>query len=232
MQKSKKILSALLAALFILSFSNITVQADTAREIIIDSVTATKAGYCEIIGHYTNVALNTQITCVVGSDKLFDDGYTIIEENFTMDNVAYIDQVGTGNNGTFLIQFTVDRKWSEQVLTVKGGTSYGDNYTTSITLPELPPGVEVIDNNSVMYGRDVYHVPGVYYEPDSIAASIAFGGNIVCFKIGDNWYDLMDEDAVDNSYLVSSNAMSVSAVENKKPRYYYGLTQVLELKYE
>ena len=80
MQRSKKIVSALLTALLILSFSNITVRAAETREIIIDSVTAKKIGYCEIVGHYTNVPLNTQITCVVGSENLFDD-YTIIEKN-------------------------------------------------------------------------------------------------------------------------------------------------------
>lgn len=230
MTKSKKLLTCLLLGVLISAFSYISVQSAETREIIIDSVTAKKTGYCEIVGHYTNVPIKTQITCIVGSENLFDD-YTIIEKNFNMDNLVYIDQVSTGNNGTFLIQFVVDKKWSEKTLVVKGGTSYGDNYTTTIQLPELPPGIEIVNNNSVLYGRDAYYVPGTFYTPDNIADSIAYGGNNVYFKIGDLWYNLMDEGAVDNSFLVKANATPDDSIVALNPRYYYAMTNRIQLKY-
>lgn len=231
MTKSKKLLTCLLLGVLISAFSHISVQSAETREIIIDSVTAKKTGYCEIVGHYTNVPIKTQITCVVGSENLFDN-YTIIEKNFNMDNLVHIDQVSTGNNGTFLIQFVVDKKWSEKTLVVKGGTLYGDNYTTTIQLPELPPGIEIVNNNSVLYGRDAYYVPGTYYTPNNIADSIAYGGNNVYFKIGDNWYNLMDEKAVDNSFLVKANATPSENIVALNPRYYYAMTNRIQLKYD
>ena len=112
------------------------------------------------------------------------------------------------------------------------GSQYNTEvFTTTIEIPELPPGIEVVEDNSVLYGRDAYYVPGALYTPDSIAESIAFGGNNIYYKIGGLWYDLMDEDAVDNSFLTGENATDEKKIEALNPRYYYALTTAIELKY-
>lgn len=230
MKTSKKILAALLAVFFILAFSAVPVGADSKREFVIDSVSVSKTGYCEVIGHYSNVDLNTQISCVVAKDALFD-GNAVIEENFNTDYVAWIGQEGTGNNGTFLFQFSVPEEFSETTLIVRLTSSYGDIAKTNIDIPALPPGIEVVENNSVIYGRDAFYVPGVFYAPDNIAESIVFGGNNIYFKIGGLWYDLMDDAAVDNSFLVAENATTEKTIVELVPRYYYSMTSKVEFKY-
>ena len=230
MRKIKKLLTAVLSVLILNMVLNITVDAEAERTVIIDAVSANKSGYCEIIGHYTNVPVGTQITLVAGKATLFD-GDGIDTDNFNTNNMAYIDQTGTGNNGTFLFQFAVGRQWSEETLTVKGGTSYGDTYSTTVTLPVLPPGIEIVDNNSVIYGRDAFYIPGALYTPDKIADSVSYGGNGIYFKIGEYWYDLMDDAAVDNSFLKKENAVSINVIEKLKPRFYYSMVNQIELKY-
>lgn len=229
MKTSKKLFAALLAVFFILACSAIPVGADS-REFVIDSATVSRTGYCEVIGHYEGVELDTQMSCVVAKDALFD-GNAVVEENFNTDYVAWLGQEGTGNNGTFLFQFSVPESFSETKLIVRLTSSYGDIAVTNIDIPALPPGIEVVEDNSVIYGRDAFYVPGVFYTPDNIADSIVYGGNNIYFKIGGLWYDLMDEKAADNSFLVKENATPEKIIVGLKPRYYYSMTNKIEFKY-
>lgn len=228
-----KIKRALVGLLFITLFLTswcVPVHADDVK-IIIDSVAVSEMGEGTIIGHVTDGIVGTQITCIVGTPDLFtEDGY-IDESKFDMNHLMHIDQVSTGNNGTFLIEFGVDQKWSNTKGRIIFGCSYGINAWDDFNIPELPPGLEVVSNNSVLYGRDVFYVNGYGHTPDNIATAIRDGGNNVYFYLGNYWYNLMDPAATDNSFLVSSNASKVADVESLKPRYYWGVNTRLELKY-
>ena len=228
--KAKKISCIILAVALIIAIFPVTVNA-AARELIIDSVYIAPDGSGEIIGHYTNVSLDTQIAVIIGTPDLFDSNSQIIESNFNIDHLIWLGQVGTGNNGTFLIQFGVGDKWSEASGVIALGTSYGDYYTHPIEVPKFPPGLEVVSNNSVLYGRDIFYAHSYAYTVDNIATSLAQGGNNVYFMLGGNWYNLMSEDAVDNSFLVAKNASPIKEVEALRPRYYYSVSSQVSLRW-
>lgn len=223
MKTNKKIFAALLAVLITLMFSSIPAGAETG-EFVIDTIYVSETGYCEVIGHYEGAALNTQIGCVVANDKVFD-GETVIAENFNAENIAWLGQEGTGNNGTFLFQFCVPTRFSESELIVRLTSENADIATASIEVPLLPYDIHNIENNCVIYGKDIYYVPGMFYTPDNIAESVIYGGNAIYFKIGDNWYNLLDEKAVDNSFLTEENATPITEIEKLGIRYYYAMTE-------
>ena len=229
--KTKRALVGLLFVALLLTTWCVPVHADDTVKIIIDSVEVNKMGEGTIIGHVTDGVVGTQITCIVGTPDLFKaDGY-LDESKFDMNHIMHIDQVGTGNNGTFLIEFGVDSKWSGHEAKIIFGCSYGINAWHNFTIPELPPGLEVVSNNSVLYGRDVFYVNSYGYTPNNIASAIAAGGNNIYFYLGESWYNLLDPKATDKSFLVSSNASKLADVEALKPRYYWGVSTRLELKY-
>lgn len=200
-------------------------------EITIISAEIDRSGTFEVIGRVEGVAVGAQVSFIMCSEDAWDATGHIIESKFKTDYIAYIDQVGTGNNGAFIVQGQLDKKWENQTLRFAGASSYGGYYTQIISVPEISDGIDIIENNSVIYGRDAYLVTGAFYSADNIATSIKEGGNRIYYKLGDKWYDLLDPDALDNSFLVSQNAMSNSKVEECKPRYYYGKIRVTDLNY-
>lgn len=230
MLKSKKL--SVLALVFILMFSMCSIRAAADEsEIIIDSVGVYSGGVCEIIGHVTNVPLDTQLACLVGRESIFD-GDELSDEDMNITNLAYIDQIGTGNNGAFLIQFKISSVFEYTTLVYKIGSAFTSVYEGTIDVGELPPpGIEAIDNNSVIYGRDAYLITSEFYTPDNIAESIGSGGNNIYFKMGGYWYNLLDEKATDNSFLVRENAASIGEIESLLPRQYYYTDEIIELKY-
>lgn len=201
-------------------------------EITILSTEMNNDGTFEVIGRVENAAVGTQVSFLMCSEDVWDTTGHIVESKLETDSVAYIDQVGTGNNGTFIVQGQVSEKWENQTLRFAGASSYGGYYTQTMSAPEISPyDIDIIDNNSVMYGRDAYLVTGAFYNADNIAISIKDGGNRIYYKLGDKWYDLLDPDALDNSFLVSKNAISDSKVEECKPRYYYNMSEKINLNY-
>ena len=226
-----KKLSALVLA-FVLMYSMCSIKTEaTECEIVIDSVGIYSGGMFELIGHVTNVPLDTQLAFIIGRESIFD-GDELTEDDMSLQNLAYIDQVGTGNNGTFLISFKINSIFEHTTLAYRIGSAFTSVYEGKINVGKLPPpGIEVIKNNSVIYGRDAYLITGEFYTPDNIAESISFGGNNIYFKIGGLWYNLLDEKATDNSFLVKENAVSTSEVESILPRQYYYTDEAIELRY-
>lgn len=200
-------------------------------EITIISAEIDNDGDFEVIGQVEGVAVGTQVSFLMCPEDAWDKTGYPIQSKLNADYIAYIDQVGTGNNGTFIVQGQVAEKWKNQTLRFAGASSYGGYYTQTMSVPEMSYGIEIIANNSVIYGRDAYLVTGAFYNADNIATSIKEGGNRIYYKLGDKWYDLLDPDALDNSFLVSKNAISDSKVEECKPRYYYNKTEQINLNY-
>lgn len=230
----KKRIIALVFA-FVLMVVTVTYPTTTVGavepEITIISAEIDNNGKFEVIGQVEGVAVGTQVSFLMCSEDVWDKTGHIIESKFDTGYIAYIDQVGTGNNGTFVVQGKVAEGWENQTLRFAGASSYGGYYTQTMSVPEISYGIEIIANNSVIYGCDAYLVTGAFYNADNIAISIKEGGNRIYYKLGDKWYDLLDPDALDNSFLVSKNAISDSKVEECKPRYYYNMTEQIHLNY-
>lgn len=230
MTRIRRFSAATVIFILLLSIFNVRAASAESYEIVIDSISAKKSGFCEIIGHIEGAPLDTQVACVVARESVYN-GNEINKDEFTIENVAWIDQVGTGNNGTFLIQFSINALFSNTTLAVRLGSGITDVCSGTIDIPDLTNSIGIVDNNSVLYGRDIFYVPGKYYTPDNIAESLGYGGNNVYFKIGDMWYNLMDERAVDNSFLTEENAVSEEEVEVLFPRYYYSAAEQIMLNY-
>lgn len=201
-------------------------------EITIISAEIDNTGTFEVIGQVENVEVGTQVSFLMCSKDAWNTTGHIIESKLKADSIAYIDQVGTGNNGTFVVKGQVAEKWQNQTLRFAGASSYGGYYTQTMSVPAMTNDINIIENNSVIYGRDAYLVTGAFYNADNIATSIKEGGNRIYYKLGNKWYDLLDPDALDNSFLVSENAISDSKVEECKPRYYYNMTDKIDLEYD
>lgn len=204
---------------------------DSEPEISIVSVDIDKSGCFEVIGRVEGVQVGTQVSFIMCSAVAWDSTGHIIESSFKPEYVAYIDQVGTGNNGTFIVQGQLAEKWENQTLRFAGASSSGGYYTQTMSVSEISYDIGIIENNSVIYGRDAYLITGAFYTADNISKSIKEGGNRIYYKLGGRWYDLLDPDALDNSFLVSTNAINESDVEQCKPRYYYNDVKKIELNY-
>ena len=227
----KRIIAFVCAVALLVAGYPITSASAVEPEITIISAEIDNTGAFEVIGQVEGATVGTQVSFLMCPENVWDTTGHISESKFKADYIAYIDQVGTGNNGTFIIQGQVAEKWQNQTLRFAGASSYGGYYTQSISVPEMSYGIDIIENNSVIYGRDAYLVTGAFYNADNIATSIKDGGNRIYYKIGDKWYDLLDPDALDNSFLVSENAISDSKVEECKPRYYYNMSEKINLNY-
>ncbi len=230
---NKKILAALvLTALISVMYAPLSVQtayAATKPTINITSQTVSDIGVCEIIGNVSTRQKGVMITCLMfeGTDV----------SKLSADKIIYINQYKTGTNGEFLIKFNVHWLRGGKQAQIRIGNNAGaPTRAVNLTLPPLPPDIGVVDDNSVMYGRDIYYVPGAFYKGDYIAdsltdaESVRFGKDIL-YKIGGMWFNLSSDDARSNSYLTEVNAMSETAVELRLPRCYYSLTQKIWLKY-
>lgn len=228
----KRIIAFVCAIALVVVAYPITSVSAVEPEITIISAEMNNDGTFEVIGKVEDVAVGTQVSFLMCSEDAWDTTGHIVESKFGKDCIAYIDQVGTGNNGTFIVQGQISEKWETKSLRFAGASSYGGYYTQAISVPEMTYGIDIIANNSVIYGRDAYLVTSMFYDADNIAISIKEGGNRIYYKLGDKWYDLLDPDALDNSFLVSENAISDGKVEECKPRYYYNMKEEIKLKYD
>lgn len=227
----KRIIALVFAVVLMVVAYPITSSGAAEPEIIIISAEIDSTGAFEVIGQVESVAVGTQVSFLMCPEDAFDKNGYLIQSKLDADSIAYIDQVGTGNNGTFIVQGQVGEKWKNQTLRFAGASSYGGYYTQTMSVPVISYDISIVANNSVIYGCDAYLVTGAFYNADNIAISIKDGGNRIYYKLGDYWYDLMDDAAVDNSYLVKENAVKDAEIEDLKPRYYYSATEQIKLKY-
>lgn len=204
---------------------------DSEPEIAIVSVDIDTGGAFEVIGRVEGAQVGTQVSFLMCPAVAWDSTGHIKESSFKPEYIAYIDQVSTGNNGAFIVQGQLDEKWKNQTLRFAGASSSGGYYTQTMSIPEIPHDIGIIEDNSVIYGRDAYLITGAFYTADNISKSIKEGGNRIYYKLGGRWYDLLDPEALDNSFLVSANAINDSDVEQCKPRYYYNDAKKIELNY-
>lgn len=213
-----KLLSIILA--FVLVFTLSVPTAHAAPSITVTTLTVDMSGVGKIIGYIQEAPEDTEVSLFItcGSD------------------IVYIDQITAGNNGSFLFKIKIDAKYSEENININIGSNSGASaYRTVYKLPYMPPGFEHIDNNSVIYGHDAYTANSIYLADSlTVTDSIIHGGNIIYFKIGDRWYDLMNPKATSSAFFVPENATANATVKAKTAplRYYYYGAQIVEFAKE
>lgn len=223
-RKLHKIIAAVLVGVTLLVSSTITTSYAAANTMTLDNVSISDTGIVKVIGHITGLSASNPAMVTF----LATDGSTVTSGT----QIAYIDQLNTGNNGTFAFQFRLDQKWSNKTLTVKLGSNINVNAQTTLAVKSIPPRLANIVNNSVIYGADAYYLTNNDFlkadvAADNVADSIVYGGNLIYFKIGDHWYDLMDERCTSSAFLTKENALSYTFMENVNLRYYYYGSQKL-----
>lgn len=200
------------------------VNADEPK-IVIDGMLVNDTGICEVVGHLTSEKVGAQISLLVTKGEFS-------KKTLSVDNIVYIDQIATGNNGTFYFTFMISSKFANETLYLNIGSNDGSKKVEKIySAPSGKPGIDIVANNSAMYGKDIYYVPGSFHTSENIADSMVYGGNHIYFKFGGHWYNLLDKKAKDNSFLVPENASDDTEIEKLKPRWFYLMVQKVKLKY-
>lgn len=217
----KKLICILLS--IILSFACMLTATAAENSIIIDSFIVEDDGRCEIIGHISNNAEGAQVSVLAQTAEAIEESADV-----SIENTLYIDQTATGNNGTFLFEFTINGRFSEaEAVFVFGSDADTEVLSYAYTMPVLDIDFESISNNSVLYGNDVYLIGSSYLTSGYVVQSILNGGNIIFFKIGNYWYDLLNEAATSSAYLTVENAAENEDVkEFATGTYYRGDTRI------
>lgn len=223
----KKLTSLLLSLALILTLMPV-VTVNAAAKVVVTSLEMSDAGMLKIRGYYSGYDSDIDGTILITSESSQNANFRL-----SNDNCMWIDQVPLGNNGAFSYTVHINQKFSEKAAYIAlGGGGLESAYRTTIDVPELPPDISVVENNSTMFGRDFYYVNGTFYnDADRIADSFAFGGNHIYYKIGGNWYDLLNPKATSSAYLTKANAVDVSTVTDLVPRYYYAVSNIFTLRY-
>ena len=211
MRKLKKI-SLFVAVLTCLQLCKpIQLKAATVKpKIVVTSITVELDGYTRVVGYISGADKNAQVTYLVTT-----------QINNT--EIVYIDQKACGNNGAFYFTHGIQPKYSKNIVKFKIGSNTGaDTWSFIYSLPDIPPGIEHVENNSVMYGMDVYSIPSVYLNATYVTDSLFNGGNVIYYKFDDHWYDLLDEKATSTAYLLDTRyAVSDDVMKALPVRYYY-----------
>ena len=176
----------------------------------ITSFTISNSGTVEVIGYYDNTDWKeTTILLIRGTD---------LTEGITAEDIMYIGQEPMGENNTFYYRFKIDRKFSQQPCTL--AISGGALLTVTNVIPDILAVADVA-NNALRVGNDFYDIGHAAYTADNISHSIEEGGNIIYYKIGDMWFDMLDEEAIDVDFFVIQNAVAEETITHWEMNNYY-----------
>ncbi|OQB15697.1 MAG: hypothetical protein BWY15_00410 [Firmicutes bacterium ADurb.Bin193] len=128
-------------------------------------------------------------------------------------NIIHIYQATSAANGTFLFRFNLSEQLKETTLDFKvGGVGIDTVIKKTLTIPDFPINIASIEDNSVRAGVDVYQLFSPHYTADNVLDSIIAGGNTIYYRIGGNWYDLLDSRATSAAFFVPENAIDPGIV--------------------
>lgn len=231
---NKKLLS-LFTAITVVGTSMIFVTAADKPSIEVTNLNVSNTevgwGQVEVIGYIKNA------TKLTAGDNQISLLLTDIDNNeIVSENIAYIDQIATGNNASFKFSFSLGDKFTEvgtELYLKINSTEDTELYKTKITVPiGNNCNIYNLANNTVWYGKDAYSLDSVNLTATNVANSIIAHGNKIYYKYNYKWYDLLDEDATSsNFFLDETNACSDSQVEQQictgcskddGSKYYYG----------
>lgn len=139
-------------------------------------------------------------------------------------DIAYIDQFETGKNGSFLMTFKLltDRiAHGKKIYIVMNSAGCSISDFMEVPIYPVTGDKSEIPTNSLKVGLDVYEMASELLTEDNLVDSIRLGGNEIYFKLGDNWYDLLDDKCVSSEWLVSSNALDTTDVDKMVWAKYY-----------
>lgn len=231
MNRFKKVLTSLiLSVALLISTSVFPVYAKTG-DIVLETLVVTETGYVEVYGYVdgytTQENLQVSFLLIEGTD------WNVLNTSNASNVIAYIDQQGTSNNGTFLFKCQLNDRHIGKTLTLGMNHQNGDSTTLlKETINPEDDGILLrnIANNDVIYGLDAYQLTSPQLTARNVADSLTYGGNKIYYKLGNNWYDLLDERATDNSFLVSSNKTTFTTMQALDLRYYYKGNEKLEFE--
>lgn len=210
MIKRNKIISLLLICMTLI-FTCSKVAAATPKGKI-TSFNVNNLGVAEIMG-YVESDKTEQMTILMTTD----------ENTFTNDTIMYINQFETGNNGTFYLSFAINEKFTQSPYFLFVGSSVEGFTPLKLNgiLPTIPFEIEGVANNALRVGRDIYDIGCDEYTPDNIVKSLKNGGNVIYFKLGDNWYDLLNENITSNEYFNDGNITPKAEIKKWNIDNYY-----------
>lgn len=219
MKKKCAILSCIVICVFLLSIilSCSPVYSETG-DVVVTSHSCSDTGVIQIEGYVEG--------------RVIGDAYTLLAYNsdvplnsITGDDLAYVDQGRLGNNGVFLIRFQLNHVWSGKSLDILIGGGARSSYKIVMDVPKLKVSLDFVENNSALYGKDVYWInqKNSYLTTENVIDSIVYGGTAIYYKFGGNWYNLLDERATGNDFLVEENAADEKEIKALGLRYYYAL---------
>lgn len=222
MQKLYKISALTLILCLICSLFSINAVAANPA-IVIDSTTVENGGFVKIIGHLTNVPATSNKQIEVAFVSMLEGSSLTINN----DDLAYINQYSLGNNYTFLIQFKANSKFSNKTLDTRisavdlNNQDWVASTSLKLIMKTIPPTIDNVVNNSVIYGVDAYTLDSKFLTTEYVVDSIVTGGNLIYYKIGNYWYDLLDPRCTSSEFLVSANALTMDFMNTLTLRYYY-----------
>lgn len=231
MRTKCRILTSLLLSICLLFSSMIIVSSSGTPEIIVENYTIEADGTFEIYGYIKNAANESvnghQITFLLTTCEI-----SKLTEADANAQIAYVDRRGTSNNAEFYLTGKIRNEFLNKDIYLSMNSDANTQLYTQ--LKEINPddfSLNNIEKNSVIYGLDVYKLTSNYLTAKYVADSFANGGNKIYYKLGKHWYDLLNEDATDSSYLVPENAVDYYSVMLKLPlRYYYCDNEILDFK--
>lgn len=144
-------------------------------------------------------------------------------------DIIMIDQTdNVGSTGEYLFTFAIPSEMAFKTIYVLMGTN-DSNITDggingkylSVEVPNIQLKLTEIKNQSVRIGNDIYALDSNYYTRDRVIASLKKGNNVIWYKVGNYWYNLLDEDCLSNEFLKSSNSLKNSVLEKFTFGVYY-----------
>lgn len=200
-----KILAVFL--LIVLLFAATTITVDS-NHIIDYSITLYEGGNIEVQGNISSGS-DKQITFVAHTPGSLSE----VLQAEIMEHLAFIDQVESTTNGTFLFRFVLNPSWKGKELQFRvGGEGVNVPLSKTVMIPDYPININSVESNSVRVGVDVYHMASPGYTSNNIIDSIIEGGNTLYFKLGDKWYNLLDSRATSAAYFKPENVIDPNTV--------------------
>lgn len=194
----RRVALLLVLCLIVILFNSIVYSDD----IISFNVNIFEGGRVDVVGNIPSGA-NKQVTFLVNTSN----------EPIIPGNIVYIDQVASEANGTFLFRFNLPETQQGATLDFKVGGEDAEAISKTLTIPDFPINISSVEDNSVRVGFDVYQLASPHYTADNVIDSIIEGGNTLYYRIGGNWYNLLDSRAKSAAFLIPTNAVNISEVD-------------------
>lgn len=144
------------------------------------------------------------------------------------DVVMIVQTDNVGSTGEYLFTFAIPSELAFKTIHVLMGTNDPsitdggiNGNTLKIDVPNIQLKLIEIKNQSVRIGNDIYALDSNYYTRERVVASLKKGNNVIWYKVGNYWYNLLDEDCLSNEYLKSANSLKNSILEKFMFGVYY-----------